>query len=239
MLFEHTEETGSTNADLIERLSNGEALGEGFWYSAARQTGGRGRLGREWSSPEGNLFCSTIVRVRDNEHPLHTLSLAAGLACHETCKAYLPASAALMLKWPNDVLVDNAKLAGILIERSGDALVVGIGVNVEQAPEIPDRATTALRALNPRLKASAKDVLQTLAQNFGKQLQNWRSAPLSTTLDAWMCAAHPAGTPVAVGKKDNRFSGSFAGLDAQGSLLLRLADGTLRTIHAGDVTIVE
>ena len=137
-------ETGSTNADLAARLRSGERVGEGDWLVADRQVAGRGRQGRPWSDGAGNFMGSTVVRPGPSDPPAHTLTLAVALAAYETVLPLLADPRALSIKWPNDLLLNGAKLSGILLEREGDAVVIGIGVNLAQAPELPDRPTIAL-----------------------------------------------------------------------------------------------
>ena len=143
-------ETGSTSADLAARLRAGEFVPEGDWLVADRQTGGRGRQGREWYDGAGNFMGSTVVQVRFGDPDPTSLALVAGLALWEAVSA-VPAKAGTaalppgaMLKWPNDLMIGTAKLAGILLERVGEAVVVGIGVNLATAPALPDRETVAL-----------------------------------------------------------------------------------------------
>src|SRR3954468_5499421 len=113
-------ETGSTNDDVAVLAREGAP--EGLWLRADRQTSGKGRQGRAWQSPPGNLHASTLVRLRPDDPPAPTLALVAAVALHEVVTPHAPAAT---IKWPNDLLVDGAKLAGILLERQGDAVVVG------------------------------------------------------------------------------------------------------------------
>src|SRR6185436_8397819 len=133
------ERTGSTNADLI---ADGQAV-EGDWLVALAQAAGRGRQGRSWVSAQGNFYGSTLVLLRCADPPAPSLSLAAGLALAEAIDVAIPAQP-LMLKWPNDVMVLGKKAAGILLERSGDRIAVGFGVNLANAPIIRDRQTASL-----------------------------------------------------------------------------------------------
>src|SRR5436853_1339519 len=107
-------ETGSTNDDLASLAREGAA--EGLWLRAERQTGGRGRQGREWHSPAGNLYASTLVRLRPADPPAPTLALVAAVALHEVASAFA-GGARIEIKWPNDLMVGGAKLSGILLER--------------------------------------------------------------------------------------------------------------------------
>ncbi|HWU95520.1 MAG TPA: biotin--[acetyl-CoA-carboxylase] ligase, partial [Sphingomonas sp.] len=137
-------ETGSTNADMAELARNGAS--EGLWLRAERQTAGKGRQGRAWQSPLGNLYISTLVRTRAGEPSPATLALVAAVALDETSRVF---GLAPMLKWPNDLLVNGAKLSGILLERVGDAVILGFGVNLAHHPEGLDRATTSFAVHGP------------------------------------------------------------------------------------------
>ncbi|MCT2399504.1 biotin--[acetyl-CoA-carboxylase] ligase [Novosphingobium mangrovi (ex Huang et al. 2023)] len=232
------EETGSTNADLAARLSGREYLPEGEWLVADRQTAGRGRLGRVWNDGAGNFMGSTVVRPGPGDPPASTLALMAGLAVHEAVAKFLPYSAQLWLKWPNDLLLDGAKVAGILLEMTGGVVIVGIGVNLVAAPEVPGRKIAALADYAP---PPGRDVFaETLAAEFAVERQRWRTAGLAPLLRRWQSAAHPMGTRLTVlPPGEEALEGSYAGLSEDGNLLLGLADGTLRTIHAGDVLLAS
>ena len=137
--------TGSTNADLLELARSGAV--EGLWLVAERQTAGRGRQGRTWESPPGNLYASTLVRLRRDDPSAPGLALVAAVALHEVVAAVLTGGrrGGLLLKWPNDLLLDGAKLAGILLERADDAVVIGVGVNAQHHPALPTGRPPAWR----------------------------------------------------------------------------------------------
>jgi BirA family biotin operon repressor/biotin-[acetyl-CoA-carboxylase] ligase len=235
-LIEYLSETGSTNADLAARLSAGEALGEGDWLVADRQSGGRGRLGRTWFDGAGNFMGSTIVRPAISDPPPGTLALVVGLAVFETVSSLVSPPQRAMLKWPNDVLIGTAKLAGILLERSGDAIVVGIGVNLSQAPDLPDRPAIALSSFGPAPDRNA--FAAALARQFAIELDRWRTFGLEPIIARWQAAAHPPGTALVAGDPGGeQIAGTFIGLTADGALQLRLDKGTTRTIHAGEVRL--
>ncbi len=224
-------ETGSTNADLLVDATSGAP--EGSWLRAERQRSGRGRMGRDWADAGGNLFASTIVRLRPDDPPAPSLTLVAAVALHRTVGALLGRRA--MLKWPNDVMIDGAKLSGILLERSDDVVVIGFGLNVAVAPVVAGRATTCLADHGVQMTAEA--VFDDLRASVAIGLAEWRGRGLVAVRDAWSQAAHPPGTPLRVSLPDGRHvEGAFAGLDPAGALLLSQGDGTLLTIHAGDVT---
>jgi len=227
-------ETGSTNADLASRLSGGDSIAEGHWLVADRQTAGRGRQGREWFDGAGNFMGSTLAYVRPGDPPPATLALVAGLAVHGAVEHVSPGVSDLRLKWPNDLMVGTAKLAGVLLERVGDAIIVGIGLNLTVAPEFPGRETVALARWG---HAPDRDAFaNVLAERFAEELARWRGYGLPQMLRRWALAAHPPGTPLACHDPfGKRVEGVFAGLADDGGLQLRLADGTTQTIHAGEV----
>jgi BirA family transcriptional regulator, biotin operon repressor / biotin---[acetyl-CoA-carboxylase] ligase len=223
-------ETGSTNDDMAALAQAGVA--EGLWLRAERQTGGRGRQGRGWHSPAGNLHASTLVRLRQTDPPAPTLALVAAVALHETAAAHAPL-AAIMIKWPNDLLVSDAKLAGILLERFEDAVVIGFGANLACHPEDLDRPATDLATLAGAAPEPAA-FLEMLAERFGRWLDRWRAEGVGPVRDRWLKVAHPIGTALSTPQGE----GLFDGLDESGALRLRLADGSTRVIHAGDVFLI-
>lgn len=229
-------ETGSTNSDLAARLRAGERLDEGYWLVADRQSAGRGRQGRDWFDGLGNFMGSTVIHPGASDPAAPTLALLAGLALFETCQPLLPDPSALRLKWPNDLLMGRAKLAGILLEREGQSVVVGIGVNLVAAPELPGRETIALSSIGP---APDRDIFaQRLAEQLATELERWRTFGLEPILRRWQAAAHRPGTHIRVHDTDAEpVEGEYAGLGADGSLQLRLADGSTRAIHAGDIIL--
>ncbi|MFN4112334.1 MAG: biotin--[acetyl-CoA-carboxylase] ligase [Sphingomonadaceae bacterium] len=237
-MIETTAETGSTNTDLLDRLQAGERIPEGMWLVADRQTAGRGRQGRAWSGGQGNFMGSTVVHRLPGDPPAPTLALIAGLVLHEAATPLVPDASRLRLKWPNDLLYSNAKLAGILLERQGSAVVVGIGVNLAVAPDLPDRQTCTFAAFGP---APDRDLFAaTLAQLFDRELARWRTFGLEPMIRRWSAAALPSGTALTVHDGNAApVTGTFAGLAPDGSLLLHLSDGATRAIHAGDVMLAD
>lgn len=230
------EQTGSTNADLLARLVAGEHVREGDWLVTLRQNAGRGRQGRQWFDGSGNFMGSTVVHPAAGDPPAATLALMTGLAVYEALLPFCPEPGALMLKWPNDILLRDAKLAGILLETVKGAVVIGIGVNLRAAPELPDRKTIALADVAPA--PSPEDFAERLAASFDAELERWRIHGLELLLRRWQAAAHRVGTALKVHDPSGAIiSGTFAGLDASGSLLLRAPDGKTHTIHAGDVAL--
>ncbi|WP_421838903.1 biotin--[acetyl-CoA-carboxylase] ligase [Novosphingobium sp.] len=230
-------EIASTNSALLARLANGEAPAEGHWLVADRQTSGRGRAGRVWTGGLGNFMGSTAVALRDSEALPQTLALVAGVSVHRALKAVVPALSGLSLKWPNDLLVGEAKLGGILLERQRDAVIVGIGVNLSEAPEVAGRKTVSLAALG---FAVSRDVFASaLAETWAEDLTTWHAGGWLMLRAEWLARALPKGTLLGVNlTEEGHVIGSFAGLEPDGAVLLRLADGSVRAIHAGDVELI-
>jgi len=222
------ERTGSTNADLI---ADSAAI-EGDWLVALDQDAGRGRQGRSWVSNSGNFFGSTLVKLRDGDPAPQTLSLAAGLALIEAVDTAEPAQP-LMLKWPNDVLLLGKKLAGILLERSGDRIVAGFGVNLATAPELGERQCASLSG-----RTSPQAFAPLLAASFARLLGLWRTSDPLLLAQAWLARAHPIGTRLTVHSTGSeKISGRFDGIERDGALRLRREDGSLEIVRAADVEL--
>jgi BirA family biotin operon repressor/biotin-[acetyl-CoA-carboxylase] ligase len=227
-------ETGSTNDDLA--ASAREGAPEGVWLRADRQSGGRGRQGREWHSPPGNLYASTLVRLRSGDPPAPTLALVAAVALHEVASAFA-GGAPIEIKWPNDLMVAGAKLSGILLERLEDAVIVGFGVNLAEHPDQTARPATSFAALGGAPDPAL--FLEALAESFARWLRLWREEGMAPVRLRWLAAAHPTGTALSTHTASGAWvEGLFDGLDESGALRLRLPDGSSRVIHAGDVFLI-
>jgi BirA family biotin operon repressor/biotin-[acetyl-CoA-carboxylase] ligase len=209
----------------------GDQAVEGDWLVALEQSAGKGRQGRAWTTSQGNFFGSTLVELKPGDPPAPTLSLAAGLALIEAVDVAAP-NRPLMLKWPNDLLLGGDKLAGILLERSGERIVAGFGVNLASAPIFPDRKAASLKgAVTPQGFAPL------LAASFAQLLGLWRSSEPGALAQAWMMRAHPVGALLTVHiGPDERISGRFDGLEPDGALRLRIGD-SVEIVRAGDVIL--
>ena len=205
---------------------------EGDWLVAREQEAGRGRQGRSWLSAKGNFFGSTLVTLSDGDPPAQSLSLAAGLALAEAIDAAIPGRP-LMLKWPNDLMLLGKKLAGILLERTYDRIVVGFGVNLASAPDLPDRKSASLGGA-----ITAEAFAPLLAASFARLLGLWRQNDARLIAQAWLARAHPIGTVLTVhAGTGEAVSGRFDGLEADGALRLRRDDGALEVVRAGDAEL--
>jgi len=229
--LETYEELGSTSDLCATRAKAGEP--EGFAVLALTQTAGRGSRGRSWQAPAGNLNLSVLLRPPTPAAQAGLFSLLAGIAVAEALDPFFMSPT--QLKWPNDIMLGGAKLAGILIEAAPvgahlDWLVIGIGMNLREAPEIPGRTTTSLAAhgidLTPAAAAAA--ILASLSR--------WHDAAPDAIQQTWLARAHPIGTPLEIRSQHGTRSGSFAGLSPTGELLLR-HENRIETISTGDVLL--
>jgi BirA family biotin operon repressor/biotin-[acetyl-CoA-carboxylase] ligase len=228
-----------STADLCRsRAEAGEP--EGLAILARQQTAGRGTRGRVWAGAPGNLFLSALLRPGGPAREASQWSLLAGVALAEALAPHLPDEAALSLKWPNDVLLNGRKVAGILAESAADGqggltwLALGFGANLAVAPVVPDRATACLAevALPPSPDLVAWQVLAALTR--------WQEicaqAGFAPVRAAFLARAAAPGTQLTVRFGGRMLGGIFAGLGEDGSLLLR-ADGRVQAFAAGEVTI--
>ena len=180
---------------------------------------------------------STVVLLGEGDPPPASLSFVAALAVRDAVSKALGEGADLAIKWPNDVLLNGGKLSGILLEMVRGHIVVGIGVNLAQAPQLSDRKTAALAdVITPPALA---DFASSLAEHFYARLDEWRRHGLAATLQQFLSASiHAQGAAIMVHDTDgSQLTGSFAGLEeSDGALRLRLADGSERVIRAGDIS---
>ncbi len=190
-------------------------------------------MARAWVSPAGNLYASGLIRLRAGDPPAATLTFVAAVALFDAVSVWAPA---IRLKWPNDIIVDGAKLSGILLERTGDAVVIGFGVNLAACPVNLDRPVTNLARITGATPPAPSEFLDALAPNFVRWVDCWRGQGVAPIQMAWLERAHPTGTALIVNLPDRtKISGLFDGLTETCALRLRLADGPVRVIHAGDV----
>jgi BirA family transcriptional regulator, biotin operon repressor / biotin---[acetyl-CoA-carboxylase] ligase len=228
-------EVDSTSAEALRRARGGER--GPLWILAAQQSAGRGRRGNGWQSPLGNLYASLLIRPGTPVGDWAQLSFAAALAASDMVAAFAPA-AAVTVKWPNDVLAEGRKIAGLLLEAAGDALVIGIGVNLCAHPEKTPYGAVSLIALG-QTPPTPQDALLELAAAFEKWQGLWRQDGFAPLREAWLARAQGLGGRILVRLPKKELSGRFEGIDDGGALLLKLAGGEVRTVAAGDVFFSE
>jgi BirA family biotin operon repressor/biotin-[acetyl-CoA-carboxylase] ligase len=220
---------GSTNDEASRLAEAGAAEGTVVW--AREQTGGRGRRGRHWASPPGNLYSSTVLRPDCPAARAAELGFVAALAVADI----VPAGRELRLKWPNDVLVDGGKVAGILPESAigaggtAEHVVMGIGVNVGFAPSLPE-----MRYPGACLGGTVEAALEKLTAALAARLSHWRRDGFEPVRAEWLAKAGPLGLEVDVRLGDELVRGRFAGMDREGALLLDTVTGP-RRIVAGEL----
>lgn len=226
--FTHLAEVGSTNDWLLARA---EALPDGHWVIADRQTAGRGRRGRVWNDGAGNFMGSVLVKATGQ---VQQLSFVAALALHDALSALTGQPARFALKWPNDVLLDGTKCSGILLERVGEALVIGMGVNLAHHPDGTERPATSLAAAGLPVPMPAA-LLDELAAAFRHWRETWAIHGFPPIRAAWLARASGVGARIVARLGSESPEGIFTGLADDGALLIQLDDGSTRAIHAGEV----
>jgi len=228
---------GSTN-DEAKCLARDGAVDATFVW-ALEQTAGRGRRGRTWVSPRGNLYASLILRPNCSAHQAAQLGFVAALAIGDALGATLPQLGGVAYKWPNDVLVNGRKIAGILLESEMTALdkltflIVGVGVNLAASPQgtaVP--ATSVAEECDGEVVPAA--MLEKFSGHFESWKKRWQTEGFAPVRAAWLAAAIFRGEPIRVHLEAATLHGRFLDLDEQGALLLE-ADGEHRRISAGEV----
>lgn len=240
--IEFVDSVDSTNAEAFRRARAGSR--GPLWIVAGRQTAGRGRSGRIWQSPIGNLHASLLIEIDCPPLTAAQLAFVAGVAAHEALVALAPQLAPdLILKWPNDVLLGGAKLGGILVETSASpagalTAVIGVGVNVAMSPDDIERPTMSLAVAGAGVTAVA--AAQALSAHVSRWLAVWdRGRGFAAVRAAWLARAHPLGAPLSVHVGARPVPGLFGGLAEDGALLLNTEQGTIERITFGDVMLLD
>ncbi len=229
----------STNEEIKRRAAAGAADGAMIW--AEEQLAGRGRRGRPWVSPPGNLYCSLLLRPTCPARDAMQIGFVTALAVAEAVERVLPAGTPVTCKWPNDVLAGGHKVAGILLESSAgqgetlDWMAIGTGVNIGSHPPHTDGPypATSLVALGAR-EVTAATLLESYCACLFRWLRVWSETGFVAIRAAWLDRAHGLRQPVRVRLEHDMLDGVFMTLDESGALVLD-QNGASRLITAGDV----
>lgn len=224
------ETVGSTNDHARQIARAGAAAGTVVW--AHEQTSGRGRQGHHWVSLSGNLFMSLILRPKTAPADIGQLSFLSAVALANALEEILPATVRIHLKWPNDLLLNGKKAAGILIETEGDFAIVGIGVNITGAP----KGATFLKALGAE-KVEAGRLLEGVAGEVDRLAGLWEKEGFQDIREAWLARAYKLGEEITARLPQQTLTGIFKGLDKSGALQLQMPDGTLKIVSSGEIFI--
>ena len=236
MRYEHFDTLDSTSSEAKRRAESSER--GPLWIQADSQTGGRGRLGRTWISRSGNLYCTGLFGFDGNTSEAGLLSFCAANAVAQVCESFAP-NADIKLKWPNDVRIGEAKVAGILLESGKGWVSVGIGINLHFHPEdLPYPAThlTAhIEIEDPEHIPSARGTLPLLAQLFEGQRETLAREGIGEIRKNWLSRAAHIGQTLTAQKDGEPITGVMEGLANDGALVLRLPDGAIARISSGEV----
>lgn len=234
----HLPEIDSTNDEALRRAAAGEDAP--FWLTADRQTGGKGRRGRNWISDGGNLFATLVYPAGLLPVEIGRLPLVAAIVVHATLDQLLAGNPDPKIKWPNDVLIDGRKISGILIEQhqiyDQAVVAIGIGINIQSRPEIENYPTACLADWRTDLTADL--VWSELDRQFAKWKAVWLADDGFGSIRAqWLRNAAGLGESIAVVGEKSSKAGIFDTLDENGYLILRHKDGTVERIATGDVIL--
>ena len=233
------DEVDSTNREARRRAAEGAEDGTLIW--ARHQTAGYGRQGREWASAEGNLFLSLIVRPDCPLASAAQFSFVTAVALGDAIGSVAPPLIEVTYKWPNDILLNDRKAAGILLESKGaaeqklDWLVIGVGVNVSAYPPETRLPATSLHFEGCPPAVSAVDLLEAFARHMLSWINIWLEDGFAPVRQTWLRHAQGLHEQIEVRLPQETLQGTFTDLDADGTLLLTLPDGTVRQIAAGEV----
>ncbi|MEM7519656.1 MAG: biotin--[acetyl-CoA-carboxylase] ligase [Pseudomonadota bacterium] len=208
------------------------------WILAHEQTAARGRRGRGWATPKGNFAATLILRRAEPPATAALRSFVTSLALYRSFAALTGRADTFALKWPNDVLLQGGKVAGILLESVGDHLVIGIGVNLAHAPDAAEVEAGALRPMSLQrdlgLTIAAEDMLDTLATEYAAAEAQFQQQGFEPIRRAWLAQAARLGEGITARTMRQSHQGTFEDVDAAGNLVLRSAKGVL-AIPAADV----
>lgn len=237
------EEIDSTNAEAKRLACEGVSGSYAIW--AKSQLQGSGRYGRNWVSPPGNLYLSLLIRPECDLALASQIAFVTAVAMADTVAFFLPMSAQVGYKWPNDIMIDGRKTGGILLEsavKAGstmiDWLVIGVGINVSYSPELLEERTgyqaTSLHKEGAG-GAHADEVLYKFMQSFSATYNSWQQHGFLPLKERCLAQALNIGKAITVSTASDRLSGVFEGINDEGCLLLMLEGGHQQVISVGEV----
>ena len=232
------DDVGSTSDEAKQLAEAGAAHGTVVW--AKSQSKGRGRRGKNWASPPGNLYVSMLLRPERTPAQAMQLSFVASLALSDAIGAVVPPRCEVTCKWPNDVFVNHRKVAGLLLESSTtmaetlDWLVIGMGVNIASAPDNLARPVTALHDEGCE-RLTAGELLQAYCARFAARYDHWLQGGFAPQRAAWLMRAEGRDGPVTVNLEGESFQGRFIDMDETGALIVEIPGAGRRVVTAGEV----
>ena len=237
------DQVDSTNLDARRRAENGAP--DATIVLAASQNSGRGRRGRVWSSPVGNLYFSIVLRPDYDIANVMQLGFVMANAITECISSVLPNAKTVNTKWPNDVLVSGKKISGILLEgesgndgKSLEWVIIGVGLNIVSHPGTGEGNVLSTSLADEGYldgPDSISSILGTITHNFDAGMQSWQNDGFTTVRRKWLERAAGVGEKITVRLPNETISGTFKELDQNGALLLAVDGGGERAITAGDV----
>jgi BirA family biotin operon repressor/biotin-[acetyl-CoA-carboxylase] ligase len=231
---------GSTNAEAAKLAAKGENIApDGTLIWSLEQTLGRGRRGREWQSPKGNLYTSLILRPEVSLLEAAQLGFVASLAVYDALGKIGPAGHQVQCKWPNDILLNKKKVAGILLESAGGAeskhpdwIILGMGLNVAWHPEDTEYPATSLRFEG--WSNTLEEVISTYTKSFLSWMNSWLDNGFASIREDWMRRCKGIGEEIEVRLEKENLIGIFEDIEEDGALRLNV-NGKTQRIAAGDV----
>jgi BirA family biotin operon repressor/biotin-[acetyl-CoA-carboxylase] ligase len=230
----HYQEIDSSNK-LAQELIALNKIHHNHIIRADRQTAGKGRYGRVWQSPMGNLYFSLVLKPNKNLVLASQLSFLGAVAMG---LAITQAGGAVQYKWPNDILLDGKKIAGLLLESTGNGefIIIGIGVNINSHPDnSPIQAYPATDLKASGVEISREILLKNFLNNFSDLYQTWQDFGFSAIRNLWLKSAFNFNKIIAVNLPDKKLTGRFIDLDQNGNLVLELENKEVKLISSGEI----
>ncbi len=226
----HTYASLPSTQDYVKELAE-EGLPEGLVIQSLEQRHGRGRHGRDWISPIGNLYMSILLRPDCSVSDAGQLSFVAAVALSAAMDTVLSGDHKKTLKWPNDILIDGKKVSGILIEKEGEAYALGMGVNILSAPQ----DAVFLKQFSGDNRLAIHPFRDTVLEKLGLYYTKWKEDGFASIREAWLAQAHGLNEAITVKAGDQQKEGIFKEIDDKGFLVIETQDGSTERLNSGEV----